>query len=146
MSYSDFFSDYPGALNDRVMALLADNGAAEGAMDDRWAVFFDLNAVPAGSFPDRMRAFLLAYLDIPDDGQAVRDLWNLISGPYTNAPPTPPLSLITMGDLAGNTTIERSDTATYWGPPPPPLALITLGALVGNTTLARTTTATYWST
>lgn len=95
MSYSDFFSDYAGTMDDKAVALLAANGATEGTLYDRWNTFFDLNTVPAGSFPDRMRLFLISYLGLTDTGQNVCDLWALITGPYANSPYGTPVNITT---------------------------------------------------
>jgi hypothetical protein len=104
MSYADFVSDYDGTVNDKTMALLAANGATEGTLYDRWRAFFDVLEIPAGAHGDRVRAFLLSYLDIVDEGQSTCDLWALVDGPYVPGGVTPPPELLTNADFSDGTT------------------------------------------
>lgn len=102
MSYSDFVSAYAGTVNDKTMALLADNGAPDGSLYDRWKKFLDLQAVPEGAHQDRIRSFLLSYTGAADVGQSVCDLWNTVDGPFTAGSESP--ELIINGTFDDGTT------------------------------------------
>lgn len=83
---NDFFSAYPGALNDQMKNLLLANTTGTDStytISNLWDVFFKQKGYQStGALDDDIRQFLLAYLVQTDTGQATQDLWMLITGPY----------------------------------------------------------------
>lgn len=109
MSYADFFSDYDGTINDKEAAFLAANEASS------WGEFFDGLEVPEGAHEDRLRMFLMSYLELEEAGQTLGDLWELVDGPYQNEPEPepdlygPPLT-ITTSTGSGPFTLTNSQS------------------------------------
>ena len=80
-----FVSNYDGSILDRVHNCLLDNTVGtdvEWTNRDLWLKFFAERGFTAGTYSDRLRAFLVSYTGAVDTGQTIEDLWWLVTGPY----------------------------------------------------------------
>jgi hypothetical protein len=92
----DYWDGHGRALNDAFKRLLldyTDGTSADWSTNDLKLKFINElfvltgHPAPSGSVNDQMRAALLLYLNVPDVGQTIDDLWGAITGPFVDPVP-----------------------------------------------------------